>query len=78
VRVIAAISGTYYWRAVAAGNIVTVAGNGVGGFPGDSGPVTSARLQSPWAAGVDGSGNLLIVDTGNDRIREVTGQGHAR
>jgi hypothetical protein len=72
VRLVAVTSGTYYGRAVAAGDVVTVAGNGVGGFLGDSGPATSARLQSPRAAGVDRAGNLLIADTGNDRIRAVS------
>ena len=56
------------------GDIVTVAGNGVAGFRGDSHLASSAELNSPQATGVDGSGNLLIVDTGNGRVREVTGQ----
>jgi hypothetical protein len=74
VRLVAAASGTYYGQAVTAGDIVTVAGKGTLGFYGDSGPATSARLDYPEAAGVDASGNLLIVDSGNGRVREVTGQ----
>jgi hypothetical protein len=74
VRLVAATSGTYYGQAVTAGDIVTVAGNGTLGFYGDSGPATSARLDYPEATGVDASGNLLIVDADNGRVREVTGQ----
>ena len=73
VRLVAATSGTYYGEAVTGGDIATVAGSGVAGFLGDSGQATSARLNSPQATGVDGSGNLLIVDTGNGRVREVNG-----
>jgi hypothetical protein len=73
VRLVAATPGTYYGRAVTVGDIVTVAGNGLVGFYGDNRPATSARLDDPQATGVDGSGNLLIADTGNGRVREVTG-----
>ncbi len=42
IRVVAAESGTFYGRAMSAGDIYTVAGNGTGGFSGDGGPATSA------------------------------------
>jgi hypothetical protein len=74
VRLVAATSGTFYGQAVTAGDIVTVAGNGLLGFYGDSRPATSAQLDNPQATGVDSSGNLLIVDAGNGRVREVSGQ----
>jgi hypothetical protein len=74
VRLVAATSGTYYGQAVTGGDIVTVAGNGLTGFYGDSHPATSAQLDNPQATAVDGSGNLLIADTGNGRVREVSGQ----
>jgi hypothetical protein len=73
VRLVAATSGTYYGKAVTAGDIATVAGNGLGGFLGDSGPATGARLNYPAATGVDGSGDLLIVDDDNGRVRQVNG-----
>ena len=73
IRLVAIASGTYYGTAAAGDDIVTVAGNGVAGFLGDSHRATSAELNSPQATGVDGSGNLLIVDTGNGRVREVNG-----
>jgi hypothetical protein len=73
VRLAAVTSGTYYGTAVTGGDIVTVAGKGVAGFLGDSHQASSAELNSPQATAVDGSGNLLIVDTGNGRVREVSG-----
>ena len=70
VRVVAARSGTFYGRAMTAGHIYTVAGDGSGGFSGDGGPATKAGLTDPWVA-VDGSGNLVIADSQNGRIRVV-------
>ena len=55
-----------------AGIITTVAGNGEQGYSGDGGLATAAKLFFPYGVTVDGSGNLYIVDTGNNRIRKVT------
>ena len=54
------------------GVITTVAGNGTGGYAGDSGPAALAQLNSPWGVAVDSSGNLVIGDNQNNRIRQVT------
>jgi RHS repeat-associated protein len=54
------------------GIITTVAGTSVRGFGGDYGPATQAQLSSPGAVTLDPSGNLLIADTGNQRVRVVT------
>jgi len=54
------------------GIITTVAGNGTYGFSGDGGPATSASLGNPSGVGVDGSGNLYIADSSNNRIRKVS------
>jgi uncharacterized protein (TIGR03437 family) len=65
-------------RKISAGVISTVAGNGTAGFSGDNGPATSAQLnlqQSsllPAGVAADASGNIFIVDAGNQRIREVS------
>ncbi len=55
-----------------AGKVTTIAGNGTQGFSGDGGPATSAQLNQPTSVAVDNSGNLLIGDSGNRRIRKVT------
>jgi len=71
IRVVAARTGTFYGRAMTAGDIYTVAGNGHLGFSGDGGPATSAELFLPTGVAVDGSGNLLIADELNNRVRVV-------
>lgn len=53
------------------GIITTVAGNGIAGFGGDSGPAITAQLNSPSDVTVDVMGNLYIADTENHRIRKV-------
>ena len=53
------------------GIITTVAGNGTGGYNGDSIPATSAELWSPVDVAVDASGNLYIADAQNCRVRKV-------
>jgi len=55
------------------GVITTVAGTGTGGFSGDGGLATSAKLNSPQSVALDSSGNLYIADTTNFVIREVSG-----
>src|SRR5271157_2356151 len=60
-------------RKVSGGTITTVAGNGAYGFSGDGGPATSASLYWPQGVAVDSAGNLYIADTGNQRIRKVSG-----
>ncbi|MBS1859407.1 MAG: hypothetical protein JST11_28795, partial [Acidobacteria bacterium] len=58
--------------------VTTAAGTGARGFSGDGGNATAATLGAgPGAgailtAGVDRTGNLLIVDGGNNRVRKVT------
>jgi trimeric autotransporter adhesin len=71
VRVVAATSGTFYGQAMTAGDIYTVAGDGALGFAGDGGPATSAELFDPDSVAVDAAGNLVIADTGNERVRVV-------
>ena len=53
--------------------ITTVVGNGSGGFSGDNGAASAAQLLSPNAIALDSSGKLYIVDTGNQRVRVVSG-----
>ena len=58
-------------RVSPSGTITTVAGNGQGAYAGDNGPATSASLNAPLDVSVDAAGNILIADTGNQRIRRV-------
>jgi hypothetical protein len=54
------------------GTITTVAGTGIGGFSGDGGPATNAKLYSPLGIYVDTANNLYIADRANSRIRKVS------
>ncbi len=53
------------------GIITTIVGNGFSGFSGDGGAATKASLNHPDAVALDGFGNLLIADAGNNRVRQV-------
>jgi sugar lactone lactonase YvrE len=55
------------------GDIATVAGTGTAGFSGDGGRATAAELNDPCGVAVDSNGNLFIADSGNNRVREVSG-----
>ncbi|HEY3861267.1 MAG TPA: SBBP repeat-containing protein [Verrucomicrobiae bacterium] len=70
--------GTQHVREVnAAGIISTVAGNAGLGFSGDGGPATNSMLSETYGVAADPAGNLFIADTGNSRVREITGAGPA-
>jgi sugar lactone lactonase YvrE len=71
VRIVAASSGTRYGQAMTAHDIYTVAGNGTPGYAGDGGPAAAAEVAYPAGVAVDGSGNLVIADTDNGRVRIV-------
>jgi uncharacterized protein (TIGR03437 family) len=60
-------------RLVSSGTITTIAGNGTAGYQGDGAVATAAELASPDGVAVDSSGNLYIADTGNNRVRMVSG-----
>ncbi len=70
-------------RVSTTGVITTVVGNfaadqasgGLGGFSGDGGPATAARLNAPQGISLDQAGDLFIADTFNNAIREVTPAG---
>jgi subtilase family serine protease len=59
-------------RMVAAtGVISSLAGLGGAGFFGDGGPATNASLAYPVGVATDPSGNLLVADSLNNRVREI-------
>ena len=56
----------------AAGEITTVAGNGIAGYGGDGGPAaTAASLRDPHNVVALADGGFLIADASNQRVRRV-------
>ena len=54
------------------GIITTLAGTGSKGYGGDGGPAAGASFYNPVRVTVDPSGNLLVADQSNHRIRRIT------
>jgi len=57
-------------KITAAGQVTTLAGNGIAGFADATGG--AARFNAPHGAAVDGVGNVYVSDPGNQRIRKIT------
>ncbi len=51
------------------------AGSGLGGFSGDGGPASAARLYYPSGIAIDPTGVIYIADQRNNRIRMVDASG---
>ncbi len=70
-------SGTYQsiivrLNADGSGERITSAG---GGFTGDGGPATNAKVNNPKGLALDSQGNLYIADTYNQRVRKIDTNG---
>jgi hypothetical protein len=59
-------------RVDTAGVITTFAGTGARGYNGDDRPADTALLRAPRGVAVTPAGQVLIADTGNNRLRLVT------
>ncbi len=58
------------------GIITTIAGiGGAGGYTGDGGLATAAKLSSPWGLTLDKFGNIYISDSQNSCIRKINTSG---
>jgi hypothetical protein len=71
IRYVPAANGVLDGKAVTAGDIYTYAGDGKTGRSGDGGPATSAALNNPAGVAVGPTHHVLIVDNGNNVIRQV-------
>ena len=56
--------------------ITTLAGSSTGGFSGDGDIPSNAQLAFPEAVFVDSSGNVLVADRFNQRIRRINANGN--
>jgi len=73
-----ALGGCALLAGAAAGSddpIVTIAGIGIPGFAGDSGPAAQAQLNGPRDVAPLTAGGYLVADAANNRIRRVSGDG---
>ncbi len=60
-------------RVDVSGTITTVVGTlGNSGYAGDGGPATSALLSSPRGLALTPGGDLILADTGNNRVRQFS------
>jgi NHL repeat len=59
----------------ASGTITRIAGGGLAGFGGDGGPATLARLNHPTGIAVARTGDVLIADQANNRLRRIAPDG---
>jgi len=70
VRVVAARTGTFFGRAMTAGDIYTVAGN-LSVKPAPDGTAATATGMQPFDDAVDAAGNLIVTDSWNSLVRVV-------
>jgi trimeric autotransporter adhesin len=71
VRLVAERTRTAFGLPVIAGDIYTVAGTGEAQFSGDGGPATGAALSAPRDVVVDRGGDIVVADSGNNRVRVI-------
>ncbi len=71
VRVIAVSTGTFYGQPMTAGDVYAVAGTGVASPLANGVPATTSSLKDPSGVTVDGHGNLIVGDTGDQEVRIV-------
>ncbi|HTP59035.1 MAG TPA: hypothetical protein VMM82_08965 [Spirochaetia bacterium] len=76
--IIAAVNDNMIREVDSRGKIYPFAGNGVRGYSGDDGGPVDAELGFPTAVVADGSGDIFIADSRNNRIREVVAGGVIR
>jgi hypothetical protein len=55
------------------GTMTTAVGSGTAGFAGDGSSGQSAQLDNPAGVVLDPGGNIYIADSGNNRVRKVSG-----
>ena len=54
---------------------MTIAGDGIGLYSGDSLPAASAQIGSPVSVAVDQSGNVFLADGLYGRVRKIASTG---
>ena len=71
-RIVFSEEGSHRVRAIdLAGNLVTIAGDGIDHFGGDGGPAVDAQLRQTTSVSRDDADQFVISDYGNARVRRV-------
>jgi len=70
VRMVAAFNGVYHQKAMTAGDIYTIAGDGNPGLT-NSKKATRGEMDTPQGVAVDSVGNVLVSDAANNDIRVI-------
>jgi trimeric autotransporter adhesin len=70
VQIVPKTTGTLYGKAMKAGDIYSMAGDGKAGYSGNGGPATSAKVRPQFLA-VDAAGNLVLTDELDCRVAVV-------
>jgi RHS repeat-associated protein len=70
---VAAVSGSQWGQSMTAGDVYTIAGSAAGaaGIAGDGGPSAASFLSNPAGVAVV-SGNVIIADSGNNRVQDIS------
>ena len=66
-------TGHHRIRKVSGGTISSVAGTGTAGYGGDGAAASAAVLNNPSGVTAAPDGSIYIADTGNNRIRKISG-----
>lgn len=75
-NLIIADTGNHRIRKVTTDGIIhTIGGTGEGGYSGDGGPATEAKINAPSAIALDKEGAIYIADFSNHRIRKISTDG---
>ena len=75
VRVLPAGDAALFGQSMTAGHLSTVAGTGICGTAGQGGPAAAAQLWDPLAVAVDGAGDLLVADSGDQSVLLLPARG---
>jgi sugar lactone lactonase YvrE len=59
-------------RVVSAGSLFTVGGLATSGSAGDNGVSTLASFNAPQGIALDATGDLILADTANNKVREIS------
>ncbi len=73
-NIIVADTDNHRIRSISIGGMVsTIAGSGIQGS--DNGASATAKFSGPIGVAIDASGNIIVADTGNHRIRSISAKG---